>query len=821
MKRIFIILSVIVLCTITSSAQRVSFNDDWNFLNSDIQGAETVDFNDSGWRNLNLPHDWAIEGDFDIKHNARTGGLPVNGTGWYRKSFKMLASDKGKSINILFDGAMNDAHVWVNGKFVGNRPYGYASFHFDISSYLNYGETENVIAVRLQPEDLSSRWYPGAGIYRNVWLYIDNSVHIPIWGTSITTPTVTKDLAVVEAITKIQNDSKKSQTAVVKYSILNSNNEILVSKSSAGVEIMAGESADAGVYMNIKNPELWGVNNPYLHLLKSEVYVDDKLVDETITKFGIRSISYDTKGFYLNGEKLRFNGVCLHHDNGPLGGAFNRRADERKLEIMIEMGVNAIRTSHNPPAPEFLDLCDSLGLLVINEIFDGWKMNKTEKDYGLHFDKWGAKDLEDIILRDRNHPSIIMWSIGNEILEQIEEKSQGWLIAKELAAITRMTDPTRPSTIGFNYYPQPFKHNLSSQVDIVGINYNPSTYKWVSEKYPQLVIYGSETSSCTSSRGIYHLPIEKYAKHPSKQVTSYDLIAPAWAYPPDMQFHFLEKNPNALGEFIWTGFDYLGEPTPYGGSDNYTNGYWNDDWPSRSSYFGAVDLIGLKKDRFYLYQSQWTEEPMVHLLPHWNWEGMEGEIIPVYAYTNCDEAELFLNGVSLGKRVKGVDLTEIKVRFNNYADTLFQSPYRLSWKVPYKKGELKVVAYKDGKICKEEIINTAGKPHSIRLEIDRESISADGKDLVYATATIIDKNGNVCPNADNLVTFNIEGKGKVIATGNGDATSTARFQVNYRHAFSGKCVGIIQSLKGKEGKIKIVAKSRGLKSSQIELTSNF
>ena len=819
MKKTILILIVILANIVGYSTERESFNEGWKFLNENCDGGETIGYDDSNWRELNLPHDWAIEGDFDIKHNARTGGLPVNGTGWYRKKFMMPASSEGKNVNILFDGAMNDAHIWINGKFVGNRPYGYASFSFDISSYLHYGEKENVIAVRLQPEDLSSRWYPGAGIYRNVWLYVDNPIHIPIWGTEVTTPTVTDKLAVVQIQTKIKNNSKLPENAIVKYTILSTDNKIAGQKNSISVDIAAESDNSTGNWINIENPQLWDIDSPHLYSLKSELFVNDKLVDETITKFGIRSIHYDTTGFYLNGRKVRFNGVCLHHDNGPLGGAFNRRADERKLEIMKEMGANAIRTSHNPPAPEFLDLCDSLGLLVIDEMFDGWKMPKTEKDYGLDFEEWGLRDLEDIMLRDKNHPSIVMWSIGNEVLEQIQEKSNGWVMAKELAAKTRAIDPTRPSTIGFNYYPQPFIYNMAQQLDVVGLNYKPVKYKPTKEKYPDLIIYGSETSSCTSSRGVYHLPIEKYKKHPSKQVTSYDIIGPPWAYPPDIEFHFLEENPTSLGEFIWTGFDYLGEPTPYGGSDNFTNGYWNDDWPSRSSYFGAVDLAGLPKDRFYLYQSQWSEEPMVHLLPHWNWEGMEGEIIPVYAYTNCDEAELFLNGKSLGKRVKGKDLTTIKVKFNDYADSVFHSPYRLSWNVPYEKGELKVIAYKDGKATKEKVIKTAGKPYRVKLEIDRQEILADGKDLVYATVTIVDKKGVPCPNADNLVKFHTLGVGEVIAVGNGDATSTASFKVNYRNAFSGKCIAIIQSKKNQAGKIRLTASSSRLKSDIIELYS--
>ncbi|MFI3289505.1 MAG: glycoside hydrolase family 2 TIM barrel-domain containing protein [Rikenellaceae bacterium] len=815
-----LLLSVAFSSAMAGSAAMSSFNEDWRFFNGNALEAETTKLNDSEWRQLDLPHDWAIEGPFDVKYNARNGGLPFHGTAWYRKTFTMSPEDAGKVVNIIFDGAMSDSRIWINGEYVGRRPYGYVGFTFDITKHLKFDGSKNLISVKLDPKDLSARWYPGAGLYRNVWMSVNNPVHIPLWGTYITTPTVTDALAVVNVETDVVNKGATEALASVKYTIYDANNKVIGSKTTK-LTIPAMGKGSAAAWINVNNPAKWDIDSPNLYSMKSEVTIGGELVDVDETTFGIRSIHFDTDGFYLNGRKVRMNGVCLHHDNGPLGTAQYDRADERKLQIMKDMGVNAIRTSHNPPSPEFLAICDRLGLLVLDEIFDGWKINKTENDYGLFFDEWSEADVTNILMRDRNHPSIVMWSVGNEILEQAK-KEDGWRDAKRLANIVRNLDPTRPSTIGFNNYPGPYDNNMAQQLDVVGINYKPLHYGVLREKYPQMILYGSETSSCTSSRGVYHLPIEKYTTHESLQVTSYDIIGPSWAYPPDVEFDAQEKYPFMIGEFIWTGFDYLGEPTPYGGRDNFTNGYWNGHWPSRSSYFGAVDLCGLPKDRFYLYKSHWDADgdPMIHLLPHWNWKGMEGKDIPVYAYTNCEEAELFLNGESLGKRVKGKDLTPIKIKFVRCEDTVFMSKYRLSWDVPYKAGELKVVGYNGGKQVTEETIRTAGKPAGIVLSADRDVITADGKDLSYVTVSIVDKDGNLCPEADNLVNFSVEGAGKLLAVGNGNAATEESFQAPYRKAFSGKCMVILNSNKGGEsGAITLKATSKGLSAATITIES--
>jgi beta-galactosidase len=796
------------------NGEQQSFNQDWLFIKGEQPGAEKPEFDDQAWRTLDLPHDWAIEGPFDVKYNARAGGLPFHGTGWYRKHFRVPGDQEGKRVKLLFDGAMSNAEVWVNGKKVGERPYGYSGFFFDVTDQIRSGE-ENVVAVKLTPEDLSSRWYPGAGIYRNTWIEYNNQVHFAQWGTYITTPEITKEKALVRSEVTLENHLIKPTKVKLKTKILGPGGDELVQQTKE-VLLKPGKNQPLAQQLEVFNPMLWDLDSPHLYQVVSVIVVDDKVVDTYKTPFGIRTIEFSAEeGFKLNGRYLKLQGVCLHHDLGPLGGAVNRRATERQLEIMKSMGVNSVRTSHNPPSPELLEFCDRLGLLVQDEAFDCWQMAKIPNGYNKYFDDWFEADLRDMIRRDHNHPSVFMWSIGNEILEQ-SNKEKGWIMANMLSEICHDQDPTRPVTAGFNHYPAAINNRLAHHIDVVGLNYKPTRYIEVMEQFPEMIVYGSETSSCVSSRGVYHLPIEKYKTHESLQVTSYDLIGPPWAYPPDIEFMIQDQYPNVLGEYIWTGFDYLGEPTPYGGRDNSTNGYWNADWPSRSSYFGAVDLCGLPKDRYYLYQSQWTKTPMIHLLPHWNWKGMEGKEIPVYGYTNCEEAELFLNGKSLGKKVKGVDKPFHKVDFRVWDGSDFYTPYRLRWDVPYKAGELKIVGYLDGEAVSEKVIHTAGKPAGIRLIPDRQEICADGQDLSYITVEVVDKKGNVCPLADNLVNFEVTGAGKLRAVGNGNAATTESFQAPYRKAFSGKCMLIVQS--GTEtGTIGIKATSKGLKAAKMEL----
>ncbi|MFI3249223.1 MAG: glycoside hydrolase family 2 TIM barrel-domain containing protein, partial [Rikenellaceae bacterium] len=563
-----------------------------------------------------------------------------------------------------------------------------------------------------------------------------------------------------------------------------------------------------------QDPQRWDCDNPNLYTVTTKMLSRDTPIDQSETTFGIRTITYDPDGIYINGEKVRFNGVCLHHDNGPLGGALNIRADERKLQIMKEMGANAIRTSHNPPAPEFMDLCDRLGLYVLVESFDMWRVQKTPQDYSQHFDQWAAEDMASIVKIHRNHPSAIMWSIGNEILDQRLE--DGWKTAKMLHEVCHKYDPSRPTTVGFHNYPQPYIYNMVQQVDIVGVNYKPYDYKDIRAAYPQLTLYASETSSGVSSRGVYFQPAGLSVANETLQVSSYDYGGARVPRPMDLEMWAQDENSYVMGQFIWTGFDYLGEPTPYGGRDHSTNGYWNGSWPSHASYFGAVDMVGLLKDRFYFYQSQWTTEPMVHLLPHWNWSGMEGQEIPVLVYTNCEEAELFLNGESLGKKVMGQDIVEFEY-YNTSTkemDTM-RSKYRLRWEVPYKAGALKVVAYNGGKAISEKEIRSASKPYAIKLSADRGEISADGKDISYVTIRVEDQDGNLCPLADNEISFEIEGVGELLAVGNGNSASLESFQASHIKAFSGMCVAIIKGIDGEAGDVKVSAKSKMLKGASV------
>ena len=798
------------------SRERVSFNEDWLFHKTDTLTAFETNFDDASWRKLSVPHDWAIEGPFKPEYNLRTGGLPVFGMAWYRKYFTIDASKKGQIITLEFDGIMNNSTIFINGKKVYHRPFGYIGFEIDITPYIDF-EKKNVIAVQVNPEVLSSRWYAGAGIYRNVWIETKNPLHIKHWGTQITTPTISDDKATIAIETTVENSAKNtSENLILETTIFDEiGNQVAILSSK--IDFKKSKSIKINQKSVISNPKKWDFETPHIYKVVSKILEKDQEINQYTSSFGIRTISFSRKGFFLNGRQEKIKGVCLHHDLGPLGTAVNLRATERQLQIMKEMGINAIRTSHNPPSPEQLELCDKMGILVQVEAFDGWKIPKTENDYNKYWDEWYETDLRDMIKRDRNHPSVIMWSIGNEVGEQ--KSKEGHLISKKLVAICHEEDSTRPATAGFNQLTQALTNGLGTPLDIVGANYKPSMYAKVMKENPNMIVYGSETASTVSSRGVYHLPLKKYDKHPSLQVNSYDFNSPPWAYPPDIEFEAQDKNPNVIGEFIWTGFDYLGEPTPYGGKDNLTHGNWLEDWPSRSSYFGAVDLAGFPKDRFYLYQSQWTKKPMIHILPHWNWENSGINQIPVFCYTNAEEAELFINGKSQGKKKKGVDKTRIPVDFFgwNKKEKYFDSPYRLSWNVPFEAGEIEIVGYNQGKEVARKIIKTASKPAQISMDADRNEINADGEDLSFITVKIEDEKGNFHPLANNLVNFKITGPATIAAVGNGDATSTEPFQANYRKAFNGLCLLVIKSKKGEKGEIIIEANSAGLQGQTIKI----
>jgi beta-galactosidase len=804
-------------------ARRIDLNDGWRFHKGEAAGAEQPAFDDSAWKPLHLPHDWAIDGPFDPALNPHTGALPISGTGWYRKAFVLSEAAKGRVFTVVFDGAMSNARVWINGHELGNRPYGYSSFAFDLTPFLKYGTAANLLAVRLTPEDRSSRWYPGAGIYRHVWLDVTDPIHVPTWGTFVTTPEVSADRATVTVRTEVSAPPTETREIVVESSVTDGAGTV-VARAASRAALDKGRQV-VTTTLAVAKPRLWDIEHPHLYTLVSEVRAGTRVVDRHETPFGIRSIVFDKqRGFLLNGRAVKLQGVCDHHDLGALGAAVNKRAVERQLQILKGAGVNALRTSHNPPAPEVLDACDRLGIVVMDEIFDMWRQPKVANGYSKYYDEWSERDVRDFVRRDRNHPSVIMWSIGNEIPEQ--NSPNGWEEARRLTTMFHEEDPTRPTTSAFNSPEAAIKNRLAENVDIPGINYRPWLYARTLQEHPGWILVGSETASCVSSRGVFHLPLEKYQTHPSLQLTGYDLIAPRWAYCPEAEFLYQERMPQVLGEFVWTGFDYIGEPTPY-----FNEGATvATDWPARSSYFGFVDLAGFPKDRYYLYQSEWTKTPMVHVLPHWNWAGHEGEAIPVMAYTNADEVELFLNGKSLGRKKKGAEPVELPVGRNVASGVgatdpqlirggTMSSRWRLAWQVPYAAGSIKAVAFKDGRQVAVDEVKTAGAPARVRLVPDRTSIQADGDDLSFVTVRVEDAGGNLCPLSDSLVRFAVTGAGTIEAVDNGNAASVEPFRAAERKAFAGLALLIVRSKAGQPGVVHVSATSAGLASGEANLVT--
>ena len=780
-------------------------SSDWKFKNSEVEGGEKPSLNTGDWQTVEVPHDWAINGPFDEsndvqvvqviedgervarKRSGRTGGLPHVGIGWYRKSFDIPLSWKGRRIYAEFDGAMSHSRIYLNGSYIGEWPYGYASFGFELTGKINFGG-ENILAVRLENKPNSSRWYPGAGIYRNVRLVVTNPVHIKQWGTCITTPDIEKGDGKVIIETSLEGFQIGTKNTRVLTNIYNANNQLV----ATGVKAVEGPKTLQELRVNM--PRLWSVSAPYLYRAESIVEEDGKKVDRYITSFGFRYFKFtNNNGFFLNGMNMKLNGVCMHHDLGALGAAINVSAMKRQLTLLKEMGCNAIRTSHNPPAPEMLNLCDEMGFMVIDEAFDEWKYSKCENGYNKLWDNWAEKDLTAFIHRDRNHPSVIMWSVGNEIREQ--GVTGGKEYCKFLVDICKREDPSRPTTAGFNQWEAAIKNGLADVVDVPGWNYKPLRYQYIHEKYPEWRMYASETASTVSSRGEYFLPA--VAKVIRSRVpyhcSSYDMEYPAWATSPDTEFAAQDSFPFMGGEFVWTGFDYLGEPTPF-----------NDVWPSRSSYFGIIDLAGIPKDRYYIYQSKWTDKEVLHLLPHWNWEGMEGKPVPVHCYTSFGKAELFLNGRSMGVREKN--------------PSALYTRYRLVWEdVPYEPGKLKVVALSnENKPIATQVMKTAGEPAGIVLKSDRRTISHGEKELAFVTATVVDRNGVTCPKANNRIFFSVTGSGKLKAADNGDPTSVESFSDPVRSAFNGKCVAIAQSTASR-GVMTLVAESPGLAKSEIKI----
>ena len=812
---ITLIISLVVLfgCTNkedSNQRQIISLKQDWKFTLGDQKNAQTVAFDDSQWDTIEVPHDWAIYGPFDENNDiyetivyedgetvpqirrGRTGGLPYMGVGWYRKSFDVPANAKNKKLFVEFDGAMSHAKVYFNGAYIGEWPYGYTSFTFELTKHIKFGE-ENILAVRLENKPQMSRWYPGAGLYRNVRLVYTPKTHIAHWGTNITTPRINEGDGTVNIKTTINGNGNVS----LLTEIYSPEGKLLKSKTD---EIIVKGEIIVDQDIKLDTPQLWSIEIPEKYKVLSKIMVDTKVIDTYESSFGFRYFRFTADdGFHLNGKRVQIQGVCMHHDLGPIGAAVNKSAINRQLRILKEMGCNAIRTSHNPPSPEYLAACDSLGFIVMDESFDEWQQVKVDNGYNTLWEDWRKKDLKALIHRDRNHPSIVMWSVGNEIREQHSNGS--WKMAKSLVDICHQEDPTRPVTIGMNNYDpgevnksRPSENKFAAQFDVKGWNYY-ADYKKIHEEYPNWAQLACETQSTVSTRGFYDLDAipKKHYIRDNLQCSAYGNEYPGWANSPDVGFARLDDNPYVAGEFVWTGFDYLGEPTPY-----------NTQWPTRSSYFGIIDFAGIPKDIYYLYQQRWSDKDVLHILPHWNWK--EGQNVPIHVFTNYNSAELFVNGKSYGIRTK--DSTKVYGR------------YRLIWnRIVYKPGLVKVKAIdENGNYVKEATIETAGPAYKIKLISDGVTIKANGEDLAFIEVQIVDKEGRICPMADNTVYFKVEGNGKFRAAGNGDPTDIEVFHSQKRKCFFGKSVAIVQASRI-AGQIKLIASADNLINGEISIIS--
>lgn len=801
----------------------------WRFTRTDDARSAEPGFDDSRWQRVTVPHDWAIYGPFSIHHDkqevaitqdgqkeamehaGRTGGLPFVGVGWYRTTFQLPASAKEQRVILLFDGAMSNAHIYVNGYEVGYWPYGYNSFYFDVTDNINR-EGDNTLAVRLENKPESSRWYPGAGLYRHVHLITMDDVHLPLWSTQIMTPVVRKQNAKVVFRTQMTYPAATRGELRLETEIRTPDGrELGVISSKIDTSLLVEGYTETSLW--IHDPLLWTPETPSLYTAVTRLYLDNVLKDEQTARFGIRSLEIrPNDGFYLNGVKTFFRGVCNHHDLGPLGAAVNDAAIRRQIRILKDMGCNAIRTSHNMPAPELIEACDEMGMMVMVESFDEWKTPKCRNGYNLFYDEWMEKDLVNLVRRYRNHPSIVMWCVGNEVPDQVAPG--GVHLARRMQDICHREDPTRTVTAGMDQGSAIINNNFAATFDVAGMNYRLKAYDEAYEKLPQQIILGSETASTVSSRGVYKFPVERkaMARYEDHQSSSYDVEHCNWSSLPEDDFIQHEDRPYCIGEFVWTGFDYLGEPTPY-----------YSDWPNHSSLFGIIDLAGIPKDRYYLYRSHWNKkEETLHILPHWTWPGREGETTPVFIYTNYPSAELFINGISQGKRSK--DMTVTQENSNTPEDAASftrQKRYRLMWMdTKYEPGTVKVVAYDgNGKAVAEKEMHTAGAPYRIELSADRTSLHADGKDLSFITVKIVDKDGNVCPEADKIIRFKVKGAGTYRAAANGDVTCLQPFHLPEMPLFKGMLTAIVQSGE-KAGTITFEASAKGIKGAVLRLESH-
>ncbi len=799
-----LIAAIMAAIPFTSNAQRqeVYLKKGWSFTRGTADG-------NAQWQSVTIPHDWAISGPFDVHNDlqivaveqngekektlktGRTGGLPFIGKGTYRTTFQM-PDTLGKTATLIFDGAMSHAHVQVNEQEVIAWPYGYNAFYVNLDGVVKPGN--NTLQVNLENFNKQSRWYAGAGLYRHVHLMITNKVHIPTWGTYITTPYVSKQYASVDLKLSIAGTTK-GKSVKIRTDIEDVLGQIVGTQTT----VHPCHGKDASQRFIINHPHLWSPDTPYLYTAKTRLFVDDKEVDTYSTHFGVRRLDYiPEKGFFLNGEITKFKGVCLHHDLGPLGAAINKSALRYRLTQLKDMGANAIRTAHNMPSPELVALCDEMGMMLMVESFDDWSFRpKSANGYGSLFNDWAEKDITNMVQQFRNNPSVVMWSIGNEVPSQWGPDGVSELHA--LQDLVHSLDPTRPVTCGMDQIGAVLDNGFAAALDIPGFNYKPQYYEKAYKKLPQKLILGSETASTVSSRGIYHFPVifrgQEAVIHENNQCSSYDNENCYWSNIPELDFAMDEDKPYVIGQFVWTGFDYLGEPTPYD----------TDAWPSHSSSFGIIDLASIPKDRYYLYRSVWNKKsPTLHILPHWNWKGREGQITPVFVYTSYPKAELFINGKSQG----------IREKHNGSA----LNRYRLMWdKTIYEPGELRVVAYdKDGKKKEERALHTAGKPHHLVISSNRKTLQANGEDLVYLTVQLADNHGNIVPTDTRSVRFRIKGAGTFHATANGDPTSLRSFQKPVMDLFSGAATAIVRAGDA-PGKIQFTVSAKGVHAASVEI----
>ena len=806
------------------------------------EGAAYIDpaFDDGQWRSLSVPHDWGVEGPFDQALPGETGKLPWAGVGWYRKHFKAPELNKGAQLSLHFDGAMANALVWCNGRFVGGWPNGYTSWQVDLTGFVKPG-LENVIAIRLENLPESSRWYPGSGLYRSVWLEKTPSVHVVPWGLAVSTVSITPTDAVVKVAVEVHDATGNPDAVQIKHATWDKDlslREFTVthrifradaSGRATGDPVAVSEGQTIALHdgytgisvatIKVLSPHLWSVDSPERYQVETSVRLGEQLFDRVETTFGIRSAVFTAdQGFLLNGKRVQIQGVCMHHDLGALGSAINYRALERRIELLKEMGCNAIRTSHNPPAPELLELCDRLGLIVMDESFDCWEVMRKPNGYHLLFADWYEKDFRAQIRRDRNHPSVVLWSIGNEVGEQCFPEPWRW--ARRLTSLAHEEDPTRPTTSGYCIDSSAY-NGLQEAVDVTGLNYRPHLYAEFKKRNPSRPLVGSETSSTVSSRGEYFFPVtdNKLQGLANFQISSYDLSAGEWATLAEEEFRGQDQNPFVAGEFVWTGFDYLGEPSPYWDFNPtlppFTDSVLREQkekelaangritGPSRSSYFGIMDLAGFPKDRYYLYQARWRPDlPMAHILPHWNWPERIGQITPVHVYSSGDEAELFLNGKSLGKKRRG------------------PLQYRFRWDdVNYEPGQLKVIVYKNGKPWANAEQSTAGSAAKLLLEPDRTTLTSDGNDLSFITVKVVDLEKRIVPRSKAEVHFSLSGPGEILAVDNGDPTSFEPFHAQQRKAFNGLAQVIVRTKHSAPGEIILRATSPDLAAAEIVLKS--